>query len=635
MAKICQWPQSRVFLDGLIRHLNGQRQFFLPLSPGVASTFSSSETEGAVGKKLPSDPCFHDASVAQNRGSHLRQPHPVKSTLSFGPHSHGFPCNTNDHSSGMIPSAITSQSSIAEAARVLFEQTPFSMHHLNNAFAAVKELIYITKHRTNHPSQFITPPLQTLQSLVFFSTPTSLSPLSYRSSSAVGMLQGLTEDMCRHLQDERPDRPCQPPLQESDDDSASSSSSSTTTGCSAVPSPSSSINASLSSCKVHGRVASTPSDGQIFPANDETEDTLCCSALPQEKRKDSPAPRVEMLVAHPQLRGYFRHSIMLVVQHSQHSTVGLVLNKVLLSEHKYVMPLRSVVRLVRVHDLYAVHLKDHPVLLGGPVISSRMERALTLLHHIPGVKNALQVGHANLWMNGDLDELKGKLDNNEASPEDVAVLCGFAGWGSHQIEGEISLGTWIVARSEEVTGDGIGNSTTLRASDSSSIAQPEKMVNNGTVERSENNTNSTERGIPTKVGISTEENREILGKYIFELIKTSSRQIPLTPSSESSFLTIDAESIIDSFSSGEESVKKVHERGYSGVEGFGGSDMPDLLQEAVSEEHEEREESMREESFADEGSKVSIEERMPLGGIAAWASIFQTFPGKMKEVCYI
>lgn len=369
-AKISDWPQSREFVDAVIRKLNAGRQFFLPMPP--ASTAS---------------------------------PSPFPEKLSPAPDAEEQ--NARDVACILVPDGST----ICEAARILFSSTPYSLHHLNNAFAVVKELRYVTESVVLHdPTAFISERMNELQRNVHLTATDTVPTTPHLSSST--MFQGLTEDMKKHLQ----------AIQ-------------STTG---VP-----------------------------------------DMVPEEVTGDEPAqPRaVQLLVAHPQLPGYFRSTVMLVVQNSPTNTAAIVLNKLLLSEQRFSMPLRSVIRLIHVHGIFAHHLKDHPLMLGGPILPSGMERALTLLHRVPNIRGALPVGgdgkpgSTSLWINGDLDQLKERVEANEASVNDFVVFCGFAGWGAKQLEGEIRAGTWIVA------------------------------------------------------GTSTSDNQEAMGDYLFELAKSSS-QVP-------------------------------------------------------------------------------------------------------------
>ncbi|CCW66835.1 unnamed protein product [Phytomonas sp. Hart1] len=152
---------------------------------------------------------------------------------------------------------------------------------------------------------------------------------------------------------------------------------------------------------------------------------------------------VQLLLAHPQLGGFFRHSVMLVVRHASNESAAFVLNKPLENDEGVHVPVSATVRFSRIHAIFAKHLRMHTVMVGGPVMMGTFEDNLFLLHSVPGIPNALPIAE-NLWLNGDFDVLMEKLDANEALQKSVVVICGFSGWGAEQLRGETESGTWVV-----------------------------------------------------------------------------------------------------------------------------------------------------------------------------------------------
>lgn len=670
MGKICQWAHSRIFLDALIRHLNGQRQFFLPLPSSAASSVCSSEVAAPSRGKRVEDPCSQHGAPDHRKVSVTHHHHSDITSAAFSlPHSRVVSYSeAKDHSFSIIPSLVAPHSSIAETAHVLFEKMPFSMNHLNNALAAVKELIYITQLPVCIPSHFISPQLQALQSQVSFSPLPSLPTLSPHTHKQAGIFHGLTEKMWRHFQEHGLTGLPESPYQKSDNhgsgsssinsDSSTSSTKESNPSCApgtlpAAKTSSTQLSEDSSSItkespKTQGsKTAGTVTGQEEIPSG---ATSLCQSPVgempnaqkvPAEVLKATLPLTVELLVAHPQLKGYFRHSIMLIVQRTVYSTVALVLNKVLLSEHKYIVPLSSVVRLIRAHEIYTVYLKDHPVLMGGPVISSSMERALTLLHRVPGVANALQVGNANLWMNGDLNDLKAKLDSKEALPQDIAVLCGFAGWGAQQLDGEIALGTWIFAK-----GRGSATTTTSSSPRDSELSTPcpPPDLQKGEQSDSTGTEKATGKGSTTPMSHTGSEEEgicetdgEILGKYLFELVKTSSKQLSvISSSSVRSSATSETDDSVSTSLGSDGNPHDGPDPAYLSAEEISVPGILYYLGEGATEGQEGAGSYERDESHLEgEEARIPVKEEMPLGGIAAWSSLFHTFSGKMKEVCYI
>lgn len=362
-ATLCQWTESRIFLDALIRQLNDRRQFFLPAGDWEESR-----------KDTASCACETEASAV----------------------------------TGAIPAGVLPYTPLSKTARVLFDSCPFSMLHINNAFAAVKELGYITSKPTRDATSFASPSLRQLASKIQLDAAGYL-PQSVKSASVV--YQGLTEDIRRHLQ-----------------------------GLSGTP-------------------GSSEGDYTAEGSGDAADGL-----------------QVKLLIAHPQVIGYFRHCVMLLVEHTRTSAAAFVLNKMLLSDLPRCMPLGSVIRMSAAHSLWSL-LKDKPVLLGGPVLPTGTERALTLLHRVKNVRKAVRVGDT-LWLNGDLDDLEQKLKSQEASVDDVLVLCGFAAWGPQQLEGEVASGTWIVASKNNSSGDSAGTDVgefVFELARSSTMGDPSKQ----------------------------------------------------------------------------------------------------------------------------------------------------------------
>jgi putative transcriptional regulator len=159
-----------------------------------------------------------------------------------------------------------------------------------------------------------------------------------------------------------------------------------------------------------------------------------------------PVPRAgALLVAHPSLVDpNFRATVVLLLNHSDEGSLGLVLNRPLVSDVADVLPTW--------HD----HVTEPPHLFqGGPV---GLDSAIGLARlpgddgEPPGLKRL--VGSIAVV---DLD----------APPEIVApaaaglrVYAGHAGWGAGQLDDELAEGAWFVVDSEP--GDGFrGDTETL------------------------------------------------------------------------------------------------------------------------------------------------------------------------------
>jgi len=141
-----------------------------------------------------------------------------------------------------------------------------------------------------------------------------------------------------------------------------------------------------------------------------------------------------LLVAMPQLQDpNFRRAVVLLVEHNDSGTFGLVLN--------------------RPTELLAGNLcaslevdwKGDPaagIHWGGPVQPNTgwvvFNQALAVSGDEEGVARLAE----GIYFAGSLEVLRAIA---ESPPSDVRLFLGYAGWGSGQLESELSQGAWLVA----------------------------------------------------------------------------------------------------------------------------------------------------------------------------------------------
>lgn len=142
-----------------------------------------------------------------------------------------------------------------------------------------------------------------------------------------------------------------------------------------------------------------------------------------------------LLIAMPQLEDpNFRRTVMLIVEHDENGTFGLVLNRAV--------------------DLLASTLcasldikwRGHPdanIHWGGPV---EPDSGWLLLNH-PEVEDLddpaiARVGEQDLFLARSLEVLR---NASTQSLSDIRFFLGYAGWGPGQLEWEMSNGAWLVA----------------------------------------------------------------------------------------------------------------------------------------------------------------------------------------------
>ena len=121
----------------------------------------------------------------------------------------------------------------------------------------------------------------------------------------------------------------------------------------------------------------------------------------------------------------FRRAVVLLCEHTDEGSFGLILNKPLALELGEV-----------VEDLSS----SVQVSLGGPV----QPNTLHYLHrHRDVLSDSVKVTADVAW-GGDFDLVKALVLSEEASPESLRFFLGYSGWSAGQLEEEIEEGGWIL-----------------------------------------------------------------------------------------------------------------------------------------------------------------------------------------------
>lgn len=140
------------------------------------------------------------------------------------------------------------------------------------------------------------------------------------------------------------------------------------------------------------------------------------------------------LLSVPQLQDpNFMHTVVLVVEHSPEGAYGLVVNRTLD---------------MRVDSLFP----DHPVLAessfpvysGGPVGRDTLQFVHGLPQDIPGGVEITE----GLFLGGEVDAMAAVVGSARATSADLRLFVGYSGWGSRQLEGELAIGSWVLAPPE-------------------------------------------------------------------------------------------------------------------------------------------------------------------------------------------
>lgn len=137
----------------------------------------------------------------------------------------------------------------------------------------------------------------------------------------------------------------------------------------------------------------------------------------------------KILISEPFLHdSTFGRSVILLVDHTEAGSMGLIINKQLplmlndvISEFKY--------------------LEDIPLFKGGPMGTD----TLFYLHTLPDVPGALPI-LKGLYLNGDFDAVKKYVLQGNAVDGRIRFFLGYSGWESDQLLEEIKENTWMISK---------------------------------------------------------------------------------------------------------------------------------------------------------------------------------------------
>ena len=133
-----------------------------------------------------------------------------------------------------------------------------------------------------------------------------------------------------------------------------------------------------------------------------------------------------LLVSEPFLPDpHFHRSVVLLVEHNDEGTVGLVLNQ----ETDLI-----------ISDLFDDIEASQKVYIGGPVARDK----LLFLHNHPALSESEPVMPGLYW-GGDFEMLKFLLNEGLMEANSVKFFAGYSGWGPGQLQEELKQKSWIVA----------------------------------------------------------------------------------------------------------------------------------------------------------------------------------------------
>lgn len=151
--------------------------------------------------------------------------------------------------------------------------------------------------------------------------------------------------------------------------------------------------------------------------------------LPEQTLK---AASGRLLVSEPFMQDpYFKRSVVLLTEHSESGSFGLILNKPIpMYLHEAIENAPSF---------------DSKLGLGGPVQKETLHYLHLLGDKIP---NSTEVMEGVYW-GGDFDTIKDLIQNGELQPGNIRLFVGYSGWAEGQLTSEMESKSWIVARAKK------------------------------------------------------------------------------------------------------------------------------------------------------------------------------------------
>jgi putative transcriptional regulator len=146
------------------------------------------------------------------------------------------------------------------------------------------------------------------------------------------------------------------------------------------------------------------------------------------KTNDIKPSKGKILISEPFLIDYyFKRSVVLLAEHNEDGSFGLILNK-------------------QVDLLLSEVLKDFPVFnapvyLGGPVKTDSVYFIHTLGNQL---ENSLEIIDGLYW-GGDIEVVKEMISLGKITPREIKFFVGYSGWITRQLEGELARNSWLVA----------------------------------------------------------------------------------------------------------------------------------------------------------------------------------------------
>ena len=125
---------------------------------------------------------------------------------------------------------------------------------------------------------------------------------------------------------------------------------------------------------------------------------------------------------------YFGRSVVLLAEHNEEGSFGLVLNKPLSD------PFNDVVQ-------------DFPEFNGGLYVGGPVDTNSLFFVHTLGdaIEGSLEIGSGLFW-GGDIEIVKEMILLKAITPNDIRFSIGYSGWSPNQLDDELKRNSWLVSK---------------------------------------------------------------------------------------------------------------------------------------------------------------------------------------------
>lgn len=124
----------------------------------------------------------------------------------------------------------------------------------------------------------------------------------------------------------------------------------------------------------------------------------------------------------------FRRSVILIIEHDERGTSGIILNKLSTLSVKDILPDTNLC---------------HPVYYGG----ATDKHIVSFIHGIDTLPGKIQITEG-LYIGGEVEKMKNLMHRNKIKNSYVRFLAGYVSWDAGQLEAEINEDKWWVGTIE-------------------------------------------------------------------------------------------------------------------------------------------------------------------------------------------